>query len=137
VFALAPCSIADLLAVDNRGVLVALIGLAHMLGPAMGPVAGSYINATWSWKWAFNVSAIAGAVLTTLGLCCLWGTNEAVLLERKARRLRRETHNITLRSRLGKGSEVKGLGQALVMPVQLLLCPPVFLNSLVAAIRHA
>jgi hypothetical protein len=75
--------------------------------------------------------------LTILGLCCLWETIEAALLERKARRLRKETHNLALRLRLEKGSEVKGLGQALVMPDQLFFYPPVFLVPLVTAIEYA
>jgi MFS family permease len=45
-FALAPSSTTDLLAVNKRGVLMLLVDLAHMLGPATDPVAGSYTNAT-------------------------------------------------------------------------------------------
>lgn len=63
VFALAPSSIADLLSDDKRGTFMALITLAYMVGPAVGPVVGSYLDATWGWKWIFNIAAIAGGII--------------------------------------------------------------------------
>ena len=109
IFALAPASIADLVAEERRAILQTLVTFAYMLGPALGPVFGSFATAAWGWRWIFNSIAIAGAVVTFLGVCCLCETHEGVLLGRKTKLLRRETHNLALRAR-GGGD---GMGQRL------------------------
>lgn len=140
VFALAPSSIGDLWVKEKRGGVMALIGLAYNLGPAISPTAGSYLNAARGWRWIFYLTGILGGVGTTLSVLCLSETYEPVLLRRKAARLRKQTGNQDLRARsdLDAGtSKMVAFRTAMVMPLRMLfLSRPVFFTSLLTAIGY-
>ncbi|KAI4945503.1 hypothetical protein J4E91_007845 [Alternaria rosae] len=140
VFALAPSSIGDFWVKEKRGGVMALIGLAYNLGPAISPTAGSYLNAARGWRWIFYLTGILGGVCTTLSVLCLSETYEPVLLRRKAARLRKQTGNQELRARsdMDAGtSKMAAFRTAMAMPLRMLfLSQPVFFTSLLTAIRY-
>ncbi|KAI5372111.1 hypothetical protein J4E82_009167 [Alternaria postmessia] len=140
VFALAPSSLGDLMVKEKRGGVMALIGLAYNLGPAISPTAGSYLNAAKGWRWIFYLTAILGGIGTVLSMLCLSETYEPVLLRRKTVRLRNETGNENLRARPDvdtAASKLESFGTAMFMPLRmLLLSRPIFFTSLLTAISY-
>ncbi|CAN9093565.1 unnamed protein product [Alternaria alternata] len=140
VFALAPSSLGDLMVKEKRGGVMALIGLAYNLGPAISPTAGSYLNAAKGWRWIFYLTAILGGIGTVLSMLCLSETYEPVLLRRKTVRLRNETGNENLRARPDvdtAAAKLEAFGTAMFMPLRMLfLSHPIFFTSLLTAIGY-
>jgi len=140
VFALAPSSLADLVAKKDRGQAMALIGMAYNLGPAISPTAGSYLNAAKGWRWVFYLTGILGGAGTLLSMICMSETYEPVLLRRKAARLREQTGNIKLRAKSDAGaaaSKLKAFRNAMVMPFTMLFFSrPIFFTSLLTAVGY-
>jgi multidrug resistance protein len=140
VFALAPSSLGDLMVKEKRGGVMALIGLAYNLGPAISPTAGSYLNAAKGWRWIFYLTAILGGIGTVLSMLCLSETYEPVLLRRKAVRLRKETGNKNLQVRSDADiaeDKLEAFRSAMLMPLRMLfLSRPIFFTSLLTAIGY-
>jgi MFS family permease len=125
---------------EQRGGIMALIGLAYNLGPSISPSAGSYLNAANGWRWIFYFTAILGGVGTVLSMFCLSETYEPVLLRRKAAQLWKQTGNKELRAKsdVNTGtSKLVAFGTAMVMPLRMLfLSRPIFFTSLLTAIGY-
>lgn len=88
--------IADLFEPDERGEAMAMYTLSPVLGPCIGPIFAGWIIQGYGeekWRWIFWTSTMFGTAITVLGLCTLKETYSPVLLERKARRIRKETGN--------------------------------------------
>lgn len=115
---------------------MALVTLVYMLGPALGPVFGGFVGAAWGWGWIFHSLAIAGALVTFLGACCLWETHEGVLLSRKTKLLRRETHDLALRARGDGDGKGKSLGRKMVELFGMVCTREVFWVAYVLAFGH-
>ncbi|TCD61154.1 hypothetical protein EIP91_008834 [Steccherinum ochraceum] len=77
--------ISDMWSTDDRGQAVNIFSLWPFLGPAIGPIAGSWIAQNTTWRWAFWSTTIAGAVLLLLGIIVLEETYAPLILERKAK----------------------------------------------------
>ncbi|KAI1423465.1 MFS general substrate transporter [Xylaria sp. FL1777] len=118
--------IADVIEVENRGKALSGWQLGPLLGPVIGPVAGGYIAETLGWHWSFWVVAIIEGVLIVVCLILLPETYAPVLLERKASRLRKETGNPYLRSKLDSRKSPKTIFKmALTRPLKLLFQSPI------------
>lgn len=50
---LGPATVSDLFKQEERGRVMAIWTLPVLLGPSVGPVAGSYISASLGWRWDF------------------------------------------------------------------------------------
>lgn len=88
--------IADLFEPEERGEAMAMYTLSPVLGPCIGPIFAGWIIQGYGedkWRWIFWTSTMFGAAVTALGLLTLKETYAPVLLEKKARRLRKETNN--------------------------------------------
>ena len=131
-------SMADMVAPQHRGAAMTLWSLGPLLGPTVGPIAGGFLSQAEGWRWIFWVLAIATGVLAVLTPILLSETYAPVLLERKAKRLRHETGNEMLRSKLDNGLGPKDLfSRAIVRPSKLLTMSPVLqLMSLYIAIVY-
>ncbi|RDK38334.1 MFS general substrate transporter [Aspergillus phoenicis ATCC 13157] len=92
-------SIGDLMAPEKMGTAMVIWGLGSLVAPVFAPIAGGYLSENVGWRWIFWVITIPMAVLTILSIVTLRETYAPILLERKARRLRRETGDRDLRSR--------------------------------------
>lgn len=94
--AIGPGVVADLFEPEERGQAMAMYTLSPILGPCIGPIYAGWIVQEFGedkWPWIFWVSTMLGGVITVLGLFFLQETYTPVLLEQKARRLRKETGN--------------------------------------------
>ena len=122
-------SIADLIAQEKRGGAMALFALGPLLGPVIGPVAGGYLGQGAGWRWVFWLITIAGGVALTCSVTFMRETFEPVLLEQKAKRLRKETGNPNLRSRLDPGIPTRDFFiRALIRPTKMLIFSPIVLS---------
>jgi multidrug resistance protein len=136
-FALGPASVADMIPLKRRGAMIAVLGMAYNLGPAIAPTVGSYLNDAKGWRWIFWLTSILGGVclIASFGLS---ETYEPVLIRRKAARLRKQTGNENLRSRLDSNSSHRQiLRSAMLRPLKLLfLAPNVLLVSFLTAVGY-
>lgn len=121
-----PGTIADITTVERRGTAMSLWALGPLLGPSVGPVAGGYLGAAAGWRWIFWALTIAIGVMSLFAFLCMRESYAPVLLERKTKRLRKETGNNDLRSRLDLGLQPKQLFiRAIVRPTKLLFLSPI------------
>ncbi|KIW17886.1 hypothetical protein PV08_05081 [Exophiala spinifera] len=122
-------SIADLIPQEKRGAAMALFAMGPILGPVIGPVAGGYLGEGAGWRWVFWLITIAGGVALCFSLLTLRETYEPILLEKRTKRLRKETGNPNLRSKLDKGIPTKEYFlRAIVRPSKMLLFSPIVLS---------
>jgi MFS family permease len=91
-----------------------------------GPICGGFLSAAAGWRWIFWVLAIAIAVVSAVALFTIDETYHPVLLERKTARLRKETGNPNLRSKLEQNLTPKEVFiRAITRPTKLLLFSPI------------
>ncbi|OQD98794.1 hypothetical protein PENSOL_c008G04354 [Penicillium solitum] len=75
------------------------MSLAGVVGPVIGPIIGSYLGERAGWRWVFWLPTIISSVLGALMLIIYRETYKVIILERKAKKLRRETDKPELQSR--------------------------------------
>ncbi|KAK4561157.1 hypothetical protein LTR86_005112 [Recurvomyces mirabilis] len=132
-------TIADLMVAEQRGSAMAIWAIGPLLGPVIGPVAGGFLAEAEGWRWIFWVIAIATGVVTIAGFFVMRETYAPTLLERKAKKLRKETGNPNLRSKLAIDLPPQQLFvQAIARPMKLMFLSPICaLMSLYMAIVYA
>ncbi|KAI7220293.1 MFS general substrate transporter [Hortaea werneckii] len=132
-------TIADLMKPEQRGGAMAIWAMGPLLGPVIGPVAGGFLAQAEGWRWIFWVIAIAIGVMTVAGFFALEETYAPTLLERKTTKLRKETGNLHLRSKLDQQLPAHELFlRAIVRPTKLLFRSPICaLMSLYMAFVYA
>ena len=139
VFALAPSSIADMFRKEKRGAIMALLFVAYSLGSSVGPIAGSYINAAWGWRWIFYTSGGAGFVVTVLKYIGLSETYEPVLRRAQLKKQKR-AQPLSMRSAYdldGGATTIRVLGKAILMPIHMLFFSrAIFLTSFLTAVAY-
>lgn len=119
-------TIADVIPQEKRGAVLGIYALAPLLGPVIGPVAGGFLVAAEGWRWVFWVLTMVGGVLALLCAAFLRETYAAVILERKAVRLRKQTNNSGYRSQMDRNMSVKQLFlRAIVRPARILVFSPI------------
>lgn len=108
------------------------------MSTVIGPIAGAYLVQDAGWRWVFRVLAIAAGVMTVFTFLTMRESYASVLLKRKAQKLRQETGNDKLRSKLDNGLSPKEVFmRAIVRPLKMLcLSPIVFLLSLYMAVVY-
>ncbi|RAK98756.1 MFS transporter [Aspergillus ibericus CBS 121593] len=122
-------SIGDLMAPERMGRAMAIWGLGSLVSPVFAPIAGGYLSEDIGWRWIFWVITIPMAILTVLSPFLLRETYAPILLERKARRLRRETGDPNIRSHSAPQlSQREVFFNALVRPLKMLLTSPVVMT---------
>ncbi|KAK3209610.1 hypothetical protein GRF29_44g170934 [Pseudopithomyces chartarum] len=128
-------TIADVVPPSHRGKAMSLFSLGPLLGPVLGPIVGGFVSESVGWRWTFWIITILAGILFIMSIFFLRETNTAVLLAWKTARLRKETGNNTLVSKMDRGQTPRQLFlRAIVRPIKLLtLSPIVFLLSLMCA----
>ncbi|EHK21983.1 uncharacterized protein TRIVIDRAFT_191800 [Trichoderma virens Gv29-8] len=127
-----PASIADIMPREKRGKAVSLWAVGTVVGPMVGPIIGGYVAEVLGWRWIFWIISIIAGLVTIVALAILRETYPPVLLERKARRLRKETGNLNYRSRLASHLGLQALLiQSIMRPSKMLLLCPVVTASCV------
>ncbi|KAG6994163.1 hypothetical protein G7Y79_00046g082140 [Physcia stellaris] len=121
-------TIADMIVQQKRGAVMSVWAMGPLMGPVIGPVIGGYLSEAKGWRWVFWLIAIVGGAITIIGFVVLRETYSPVLLERKARKLRKETGNPALRSKLAsKLSPGELFKLSIVRPMKLLVFSPIVL----------
>ncbi|KAL6876892.1 MFS general substrate transporter [Trichoderma novae-zelandiae] len=119
-------SITDMIPQDRRGAAMACFAIGPLLGPVVGPVVGGFITTALGWRWVFWIMAMLAGSLALLYAACARETYASVLLRRKAERLRKETGNPLLRSRLDPGlSHAAYLKRGILRPFKMLVLSPI------------
>lgn len=123
VFALAPSSVADMFRKEKRGAIMALVVVGYNLGPPASPIAVSYINAAWGWRWVFYISGGAGLVVTVLNYIGLSETYEPVLMKAQLRRQKlAQPHLVQSIYDPDDGASTTRLSaRAMLMPLRILI----------------
>ncbi|OAL53262.1 MFS general substrate transporter [Pyrenochaeta sp. DS3sAY3a] len=131
-------TIADMFPPQQRAGAMAIWSIGPLLGPVIGPVCGGFLVQNASWRWVFWILAIAGGLVGIVLLIVGRETYHPTLLARKAARLRKETGNENLRSKLATDLPPKEIFiRAISRPMKMLfLSPIVALMSLYIAINY-
>lgn len=120
--------IADMMPPARRGTALTIWTIGPLLGPVIAPVIGGFLAMNKGWRWTFWLTAIIQGTFT---ICCLLFLHETYgprLLQLKAKRLRKETGNANLRSKLDKGTTVASkIRTALIRPSKMLIRSPIAL----------
>lgn len=115
-----------MIAQEKRGVAMAVYSVGPLLGPIIGPVAGGFLADAKGWRWVFWLLAILGGFLSVLFLVFSRETYAPVLLQRKVNRIRKQTGNDLLRSKLDVGlSPGDYFKRSIVRPFKMLLFNPI------------
>ncbi|TGO14636.1 hypothetical protein BTUL_0050g00310 [Botrytis tulipae] len=134
--ALGGASIGDMFHRDQRGLAMALWGMGPLMGPIVGPIIGGVLAANAGWRWAFWLEAIIACVTLIGGFFLLQETYPVVILERKSRRIIKETGNTAKVSALHHAdTPMVHFTNAIVRPLKTLFRSPiVFLLSVYYAV---
>ncbi|TLD26513.1 hypothetical protein PspLS_05227 [Pyricularia sp. CBS 133598] len=119
-------SIADMIVQEKRGVAMSIYTLGPLLGPVIGPVAGGFLSGAKGWRWCFWIVAIAGGFTSICMLVFMKETYARVILDRKTEKLRKETGNELLRSKLDAGLSTRDYFlRGIVRPLKLMAFSPI------------
>ncbi|KIH90238.1 Major Facilitator Superfamily protein [Sporothrix brasiliensis 5110] len=121
-------SIADMVSQEHRGAAMASFAVGPLLGPIIGPVAGGFLASAKGWRWVFWLLVILSGFLSVVFFFSMRETYAPLLLERKARRLRKETGNPLLRSKLDAGlTSADYFQRGIFRPLKMLAFSPIVL----------
>lgn len=131
-------TIADIFPREKRAGAMAIWGMGPLLGPVVGPVAAGFLVEAKGWRWVFWILAIFAGAFSILLFIFSRETYAPVLLERKAARLRKETGNPNLRSKLASNIPPREVFiRSIMRPMKMLFFSPiVFLMSLYVAVNY-
>ncbi|KAM5350585.1 hypothetical protein ACJ41O_007090 [Fusarium nematophilum] len=119
-------TIADMIVQEKRGAAMASFSIGPLLGPIVGPVVGGVVTDALGWRWVFWIIAIISGTLSMIFLVFSGETYAPVLLERKTKRLRKETGNERLRSKLDAGlSPADYFKRGILRPFKMLVFSPI------------
>lgn len=119
-------SMADIFSQEKRGVVMAAFSTGPLLGPIIGPVAGGFLTDAKGWRWVFRVVAIVSGTISIAMFLLMRESYAPIILARKAARLRKETGNAFLRSKLDAGGTRSDLfKRSIVRPIKLLIFSPI------------
>ena len=129
-------TIGDMFHKENRGGAMAVWGMGAQLGPLLGPIIGGFLSETMGWRWTFWLQAIVSGAALLLGAIFLHETYPVLILERKTRKMVRETGDHNLASALHDLTPRKELIKRTIVrpPKMFLFSPIVFLLSIYLAV---
>lgn len=126
--ALNPSIAGDMFIQEQRGKAMSMIYFCFMVGPMIGPIAGSYLGQSKGWRWNFWFIAILTAAFELILLFCFRETYKVRILEQKAQRLRKETGNQNIRSKYDtERTQSEVFTDAIVRPLKFLFLSPIVL----------
>lgn len=112
---------------EQRGKALAIYGLAPLLGPAIGPIAGGFIAEKTTWRWVFYSTSIAAGAVQIMGLFFLPETYAPIILGKRAAQLRCETGDSTYQTETERENKDISdlLRSSLIRPFRLLTTQPI------------
>jgi len=90
----------DLFGPIERAIATMAYAAAVFAGPALGPIVGEYTVRDVGWRWTAWITMIMGACFYAVSLVVLRETFPPILLQQKAARLRLETRDWALHTKL-------------------------------------
>ncbi|KAK8137027.1 hypothetical protein PG984_004967 [Apiospora sp. TS-2023a] len=75
----------------SRGIAAAMFSMSVFCGPAAGPIVGTVVTDHFGWRWSAWITLIFSVVFGVAAFLVTPETSEAVILERRAQRLRKKT----------------------------------------------
>lgn len=132
-------TIADMIPREQRGTAMAAWMMGPTIGPCVGPIIGGFLTVAKGWRWNFWFVAIVGGAFFIMSLLLMSETSGIIILQRKTNRLKAETGNDKLRSKLDTGLTPTELFKySIVRPAKMLFCSTIcFAISLYIAITYA
>ncbi|GFF40208.1 uncharacterized transporter C1529.01 [Aspergillus udagawae] len=119
-------SIADLFVPEERGAAMSIYSMGPLMGPVIGPIAGGYLAEAAGWRWIFWVISMAAGAVFAFSLLCQSESYEPVLLQRRVDRIKTETGNMTLRSKLAQNISARdNFIRSIVRPTKMLFLSPI------------
>ncbi|KAL6858265.1 hypothetical protein ACO1O0_005725 [Amphichorda felina] len=119
-------SIADMISQEKRAAAMSAFSIGPLIGPVLGPVAGGALHDAKGWRWVFWVVTIVSGFLSAVMVLTMRESYAPVILQRKVRRLRKETGNDRLRSKMDTGLTPKEMfRRAIVRPMKMLIFSPI------------
>ncbi|QDS72867.1 hypothetical protein FKW77_007382 [Venturia effusa] len=119
-------TIADIMPVERRGRAMAIYSIGPLVGPVIGPVGGGYMVEAVGWRWVYWLLAIISGIAAALAFFVMKESYAPVLLAKKTAKLRKETGNESLRSKLDTGITRNQLIRlALIRPMKMLIFSPI------------
>ncbi|KAH6645413.1 putative bicyclomycin resistance protein [Truncatella angustata] len=131
-------SIADMVPQEKRAAAMAGFAVGPLLGPIIGPVAGGFLADAKGWRWNFWILVIVAGALAVVMVFTMKETYHPVLLQRKVERLRKQTGNLALRSKLDAGlSPADYFKRGIIRPIKMLVHSPiVIIMSMFVAVTY-
>lgn len=131
-------SIADMVPQERRAAVMAGYTVGALFAPILGPIIGGFLTDALGWRSNFWFLTIVDAFIVIMMMITLKETYHPVLLERKTSRLREETGNKLLRSKLDAGlSPGAYFMRNIIRPLRMLTASPtVIIMSLFVAITY-
>ena len=133
-----------MIAQEHRGGIIAIWALGPLLGPVIGPVAGGFLGQDAGWRWVLWLLSIAVSRSKTCRLFLISNipvqsgvgavaafifqdeSYPPVLLQKKAKRLQKETGNPRLRSVMDADRRASHVfARSIIRPVNLLFRSPI------------
>ena len=101
-----------------------------MLIFVVGPVAGGYLSEAKGWRWVFWILTMLSGFCTILCFFFMRETYAPTILARKTARLRKETGNLELRSKLDIGLSPRDFFiRSIIRPAKMLTKSPIVLST--------
>ncbi|KAF3480260.1 putative transporter [Arthroderma uncinatum] len=122
-------TIADITPLEKRGKAMALFTMGPLLGPVLGPAIGGFVSQYTGWRWTLRIILIFSGVIGVTTFVFMRETNTAVLLQRKAEHMRKETGNLELvpRGSIVRETPRQMLLNAIIRPLKMLIFLPIVL----------
>ncbi|MCJ1422078.1 hypothetical protein MMC32_008447 [Xylographa parallela] len=131
-------TVADIMPPLKRGKAINLWSLGPALGPVIGPACGGWLSQKVSWRWNFYIIAIFQGAVAVAAIFALRESYAPTLLYRKTKRLRKETGNDVLQSKLEANvSAAERFRMAILRPTRMLMTPIVAVLCIQVALIYA
>ncbi|KAL3470711.1 major facilitator superfamily domain-containing protein [Aspergillus californicus] len=127
-------TVADLFPIYQRGLALSFVTLGQAVAPAIGPVAGGFLTQNLGWRWVFWLLTIVNGTITVCQILFTRETFPMIILQRKAKKLRRANVDSSPISAMHQPVTPKIFFYTLVRPTKLLLLSPI---SLIVALSCA
>lgn len=131
---------ADVYGPVHRGIAISVFSTTVFLGPALGPVVGSFITESYlGWRWTAYFPLMLSVFSWTLVVLLVPETYAPVLLQRRAKRLRYQTRIWSIHSKMDEQEiNIHSLVvKFLIRPFIMLLQEPIlFLTTMYLALIY-
>ncbi|KAL4937350.1 major facilitator superfamily domain-containing protein [Aspergillus oleicola] len=121
--------LAEVWSVHTRAIAIGLSATCMNLGSSVGPIAGAFVVERYGWRWIAWVTLIVYGAVALLTPFTVHESSRKRILERKARRVRKETGDTRYIAPSEKHSlDLKALVQRYgKMPVQMMVQEPILI----------